>query len=735
MEQSKENADLEERRKNVASFIQACINLREGFIEEVSAEDFDPEIYVEAQDFEVREYQLDAWGALWEARNSGANTGLIHLATGLGKTSVAVFDVIKYRQEYSGKRKYGPRILFASHKNEINEQAAERFSSFIPDATQGFFNGEEKDIDQDITFATLQSLNSSLDTFKQGYFDYIIYDEAHHGKAETFEAVIKHFKPKFQLALTATPNRLDRLNIRELFGQELYSKSLAEALAEGLLADPDYHIVFDDAVKEAMESGFEASSLRALTELFKVKPRNEVIANNIREEMKKIGLEFGSVKTIVFCQNIEHAAEIAELLGGKPYHSGIKDKKQKEDTLNDFRYRDLQIITTRDMFNEGVDIPDARLLVFLRSTESPTIFEQQLGRGLRKHAGKDRVSVLDFMANAERIVMIRDLAEAIRTRRTEIGEKDGTILDGDNVIINVSNSDIDIGDLIIHTNHGDFEFDKLVVNLLEKYESLLSIEYSPDDYVSISDASKITGLSKPTILKIAADNEWELPRYRFDNGYISDAINQEQLTHIIGLAIAYTPVAQEGVVSLLSFAKTHNAARSTVERLVDEQNIDALKYKFGGVITRGLTKSQQDFLEGLVELSPTPKDEIKSVNAFAKEIGMAFTTLKVILEANEIELPDYKFGPKISGGLDADMQDTVRNLPQVRLLLDTPLAPTGVLSIKAFANSVGIDKGNIAKIIDKEGIELPVYRFGSMITGGITPRIRHRLNRILNKKP
>ncbi len=280
----------------------------------------------------------------------------MHLATGLGKTSVGVFDAIKFREEFRATHGRDPKILFTCHKNEILDQAAERFAAFMPDATRGFYNGDSKDTSADITFGTTQSLYSDLGMLKRNTFDYIIDDEVHHAKAHTYEKVVRYFRPKFRLGLTATPNRKDEKDIRELYGEEVYSKGLVEALAEGWLATPDYHIVFDDAVKEAMQSGFEMNSLRAMAELFDVQPRNEVIAKNIREEMARIGLEFGAVKTIIFCQNIKHAEEMAKLLGGKAYHSGAQTKKRQE-VFNDFKDGDLQVITTRDMFNEGVDVP------------------------------------------------------------------------------------------------------------------------------------------------------------------------------------------------------------------------------------------------------------------------------------------------------------------------------------------------------------------------------------------
>ena len=482
MEQFSEAAERQARRESVASFVQGSLQPAKQLLEEGMLDDLDEDVGVEAQGFEVRDYQLDAWGALWDARQAGAKTALIHLATGLGKTSVGVFDVIKFREEYKEQHGCEPRILFTCHQNEIIEQAAERFLAFIPNATQGFYNGEEKVRDANLTFATLQSLHVSLDTFEPNYFDYIIYDEAHHSKADTFEEVVDHFNPGFQLALTATPDRLDELNIRELFGGELYSKGLAQALAEGLLATPDYHIVFDDAVKRAMESGFEADTLKDLYQLLDIKSRNEVIARNIKEEMARIGLEFGSVKTILFCQDIAHAEEMARLLSGKAYHSGIANRKERKDTLNAFRHGDLQVICTRDMFNEGVDIPDARLLVF----------EQQLGRGLRKFAGKERVSVLDFVANVERIAMVRELATSVReyTQHGSYNVDEGSAEPS----FSGQESTEDSAGLHIHTTHGDFDFDRLAVNLLDKFSVLKEASianykfssYSPEEIINLA---------------------------------------------------------------------------------------------------------------------------------------------------------------------------------------------------------------------------------------------------------
>lgn len=472
------------RRQQIAAWIKSAVQpvshlTDSGHASTVidTSENIESTSETENLDFEVREYQLDAWGALWDARKAGADRGLVHLATGLGKTSVGVFDAIKFREEFQTEHGYEPKILFAVHQNDILEQAADRFRSFMPDASIGFYNGFSKDKTKNITFATLQSLYANLGSFEPNEFDYIINDEVHHAKAETFEEVIEYFKPVFRLGLTATPNRADEKDIRDLYGNELFSKGLADALAEGWLAAPDYRIVFDDAVKEAMQSGFKVDSLRALQELFSIQPRNDVIAKNIKEEMGKIGLEFGSVKTILFCQNIEHAEDMARLLGGKAYHSEI-DTKDRQQIFDDFKNGALQVITTRDMFNEGVDIPDARLLVFLRSTSSQTIFEQQLGRGLRKAANKQRVSVLDFVANVDRIALVQELADSVASKSSGNNEPENSDAIDDSEANAKSNR------FAVHTEHGDFDFDKLTIDLLTKYQVLMSRPEASSDYIN-----------------------------------------------------------------------------------------------------------------------------------------------------------------------------------------------------------------------------------------------------------
>ena len=708
MEQITNRLEIEARRKKVAAYIQDSLQPAKHLLEEGLLDDVDEDITTEAQDFEVREYQLDAWSELWEARQRGEKHGLIHLATGLGKTSVGVFDVVKYRDEYDGRRTRGPRILFASHKNEINTQAADRFKTFIPDASQGFYNGEEKAKDADITFATLQSLFSNLGSFKPSYFDYIIYDEAHHGKADTFEEVIKYFRPKFELALTATPNRPDGLKITELFGEALYSKGLATALAEGLLADPDYHIVFDDAVKEAMQSGFETNTLVALNELFDVKPRNEVITRNIKDEMERIGLEFGAVKTIVFCQNIEHATEIAELLGGKPYHSAL-NKGQKRKTLEEFKNGDLQVITTRDMFNEGVDIPDARLLVFLRSTSSQTVFEQQLGRGLRKHSGKDRVSVLDFVANVERIAMIRQLAEEVKSlkpvkqRKTREG-------------INEKRSE----GVFIHTNHGDFDFDQMSVDLLTRYESMKMPDapLADENLFSFNSAYEIYGVSTKVLERLVNKEGWELPYYRF-GPQTTKAISSHQIERLRELYPKYfAQKASDDENSINGVADILNVDHYTVKRIVDQNRLKLPYRKFGGVVTVAIGTKELEIIKNNLERGSKPSSLVISVPTLANELGGAPATVRRLAREYNLELGIYRFGKgRTEGeGITSEQADVLRSNV-------TPKLAENELTPKEACAQLHIHYQTLVKIVDELGLVLPRRTRNGRPSLGVTPEI------------
>lgn len=520
---------------------------------------------------QLRDYQLKAWGSLWSARmNKHRKRALIHLATGLGKTSVAAVDVAHYLKE---ENQVG-RVLFVSHMNDISHQAEHTFNRMSPHLTTSFFKGELSDSAQ-VTFATFQSLYNALDTIDTKHFSYIIWDEAHHIEAETFSQVRKHFNTDFQLGLTATPERSDGRDILNYFGKAIFHKSLAEGIAEGWLSPVDYRIVFDQAIKDAMSKGFEAKSLKEIRDLFGIRARNEVISSEVMQRRHDIGLD--QAKTIVFCQNIPAAEQMASLLKGEVYHSTLKPE-DRASIFKRFKSGHLQVICTVDMFNEGIDIPDARLIVFLRSTSSRTIFEQQLGRGLRRHPGKDKVTVLDFVANVERINFVRELG---RHTAAASGTKRGSYAVGG-------------GQVSVETGMGyfdtsTFEFEEQAIQLLERYDAIKGgLNYLTSDQVvkkykemngNASAVGRHFGVSSNAILK-------HLRRAGLDtSGHFRNDVTTEQIIEAYTRLRSTNLAAKElGISAATVLARLKKANHPIYDnhkrRFTDEEIVKA--YEEGG---------------------------------------------------------------------------------------------------------------------------------------------------------
>lgn len=373
--------------------------------------------------FQFRRYQIEAWDSLHAHRTAGAREGLLHMATGLGKTTVIAGDIAAYSQERKTKGLGKPRVLFLAHQLELLRQAHGRLDDLLPDlrgvemhTASGWSDDDIKEAD--IVYASLQSVLPRLEHFKPDEFDYVVVDESHHAVAPHYNAVIGYFKPEFRLGVTATPFRLDEKDLSTLFGETVYSKDLATAIAEGHLTSPDYRIVADDILDRAIDENF--SSTAELNAVLFHEERNDEIAKRIAEAQETIT----SPRTIVFARSVEHASLFANILPeAKLLHSRLP-AAERSSLIADFRSGVLPTIVTIDMFNEGVDIPEANLAVFLRNTASRTVFEQQLGRILRKTTDKQEAVVLDFVGNAERLEMLLELREAVRGVRPGVPRGD-----------------------------------------------------------------------------------------------------------------------------------------------------------------------------------------------------------------------------------------------------------------------------------------------------------------------
>ncbi|MEN8252171.1 MAG: integrase repeat-containing protein [Patescibacteria group bacterium] len=358
------------------------------------------------------EYQVPAFKKLVKHYKKNA-VGLLVMATGLGKTIVAASWA---KREY----KKGCKGLFLCHSKGILHQAQDEFRKVIGNkiSTKSFYGDcliKDWNADEgDIVFATLQSLCGEKNPFFEDEFDYVIVDESHHGQAPTYKEVIEYFTPKKLLGITATPNREDERDIREIFGDEIVDISLEEAVVNGWLSEVRYVPINDNLshwklkkiMKEVNVEG-KRISIKQLNESIFIKARDEKVAEKIQKYAR------GGKKVIIFCENILHADNFQKFLPNAGSYHSKKTEQHNSKILQDFRDGNIQYILTVNKMNEGIDVPDAEVIVFLRCTDSKTIFYQQLGRGLRKITNKERVDVLDFVSNCNRLEMVNELRQRI----------------------------------------------------------------------------------------------------------------------------------------------------------------------------------------------------------------------------------------------------------------------------------------------------------------------------------
>ncbi len=331
--------------------------------------------------------QKEALQALAATRAKGYRAGLVVLATGLGKTFLAAFD-----------SQPAKRVLFVAHREEILTQAMAAFRAVRPNARLGRFGGGVKDFDADVLFASIQTLSRTahLHRFSPDNFDYIVVDEFHHAAATTYRRLIDHFTPRFLLGLTATPDRSDGGDLLGLCEENLvYECDLWSGIDRELLSPFNYFGVPDPVEYAQIPWRSGRFDETALTEAVATQAR----AENALEQLERRG----GRKAIGFCVSRRHADFMAEFsrergLRAVAVHSGEKSAPRAS-ALKALEDGDLDIVYAVDMFNEGVDVPSIDTVMMLRPTESPVIWLQQLGRGLRRSAEKTHLSVIDYIGN------------------------------------------------------------------------------------------------------------------------------------------------------------------------------------------------------------------------------------------------------------------------------------------------------------------------------------------------
>ena len=353
--------------------------------------------------YEPRGAQIEALCALEDTRAEGAKRALVQAATGVGKTYLAAFDSKSYE-----------RVLFVAHREEILKQAAASFRNVRNSEDYGFFTGEEKSTDKSVIFASVATLGRSEylseKYFAPDYFQYLVIDEFHHAVNEQYQRIVKYFKPQFLLGLTATPERMDGRNIYEICDYNVpYEISLKDAINKGMLVPFHYYGIYDDT---------DYSGLHLIRGRYDEKELNETYIGNVHRHdlIYKYYCKYGSKKALGFCCSRAHAEEMAKEFceRGIPSAAVYSNangtySEERGKAIEKLKSGEIRVIFSVDMFNEGVDITSVDMVMFLRPTESPIVFLQQLGRGLRRSKGKEYLNVLDFIGNYEKAGRVRFL--------------------------------------------------------------------------------------------------------------------------------------------------------------------------------------------------------------------------------------------------------------------------------------------------------------------------------------
>jgi len=414
--------------------------------------------------FEPRGAQIEALCALENTRAEGAGRALVQAATGVGKTYLAAFDSKDYE-----------RVLFVAHREEILKQAAQSFKNVRNSDDYGFFDGESKCTDKSMIFASVATLGRSeyLNNkyFASDYFNYIVIDEFHHAINDQYQRIVNYFKPQFLLGLTATPERMDGRNIYEICDYNVpYEISLKEAINKGMLVPFHYYGIFDDT---------DYSKLHIVRGRYDEKELNETYIGNVHryELIYKYYCKYGSRQALGFCCSKEHAREMAREFSsrGIPSVAVFSDAsgeytEKRNVAIQKLKNGEIRAIFSVDMFNEGVDITSVDMVMFLRPTESPIVFLQQLGRGLRKCRGKEFLTVLDFIGNYEKAGRVRFLLEGKSDMYREGYHLSDTLRFPDDCMVDF---DLKLIDLFAEMDRKHLKFKDQVINEYFRVKDLL----------------------------------------------------------------------------------------------------------------------------------------------------------------------------------------------------------------------------------------------------------------------
>ncbi|MEI8199114.1 MAG: DEAD/DEAH box helicase [Eubacteriales bacterium] len=339
-------------------------------------------------------------------RESGITKALLISATGTGKTYASAFAL---------RGQNPPKALFLVHRKQIAQQAIKSYKNVFGNTkTFGLLSGTSKQTDVDYLFATMQTMSKDevMSLFKPDEFSMIVIDEAHHSAANSYRRIMNYFKPDFWLGMTASPDRTNvkenELSIYEIFDHNIaYEIRLQKAMEEDLLCPFQYFGITDIEIDG--ETITDETKLRNFSLL-----TSDSRVDYIIDKANYFGFSGDRVKGLIFCSRIDEARELSRKFNDKGLRTAVLTGSDNDDIreavierlAGNKTHRYLDYILSVDIFSEGLDIPEVNQVIMLRPTESPIVFIQQLGRGLRKSEGKEYVIILDFIGNYTNNFMI-----------------------------------------------------------------------------------------------------------------------------------------------------------------------------------------------------------------------------------------------------------------------------------------------------------------------------------------
>lgn len=367
------------------------------------------------RDIKPRKYQQSVIDEALTQYENGKSKLLIEMATGLGKT-YTVAHIIKRLIQQNDRI---PRVLFLAHQVEILLQSVTAFKNVLGIGNYSFsacISGSHPE-DTDFVFASFDTLYGQIAQLHKKSFDFVIVDEAHHTPARTYSEVVTNFKPRLLIGLTATPYRADNKDVIRFFGDDeghIGKFDLVWALKHRKLAFPKYLVLLDDLDQDKIDQLDSGLSIADLDKRLFLHKKDQEVVRIIERTVAEQEIE--NIKGIIFCRSIRHMNHLIgffELGTATLVHSKMSDQERRENIRN-FREGEYKYILVCDLFNEGIDIPETNVLIFMRYTGSRTIWLQQLGRGLRKTPNKEYVHVLDFVGSLERLNEVKELSRAVR---------------------------------------------------------------------------------------------------------------------------------------------------------------------------------------------------------------------------------------------------------------------------------------------------------------------------------